>query len=190
MRWLTRRFLANAIGSWCWTCRWQLIIPLVAVAFVLIGDGWITVWALNPGKEAAPRTSDQLLETTKGLEVTQQQAVNQLQIVQDQLLAQQAETKRLSAQIATLTERLDALQQSVPISPRRPAAHYRNRSLRRDSGWTDKSLGRLTSAVSAGKTASMGAGQSQTKNPRLGLKTSLTRLAAAPAPYGVELTTC
>ena len=91
--------------------RWQLIIPLVAV-FVLIGCGW-TVWAFSAGKETAPRASDELLETTKGLEATQQQAVDQLQIVQDQLLAQQNETKKLSEQIATLTEKLDALQRSV-----------------------------------------------------------------------------
>ena len=91
--------------------RWQLIIPLVA-AFVLIGGGW-TVWAFSATKEDAPRASDVLLETTKGLEVTQQQAVDQLQIVQEQLAAQQAETKKLSKQIATLTEKLDALQQSV-----------------------------------------------------------------------------
>ena len=97
--------------------RWQLIILLVA-AFVLIGGGWITVWAWSASKEAAPRTtSDQLLETTKGLEVTQQQAVDQLQVVQDQLIAQQTETKKLSAQIATLTEKLDALQQSVANIP-------------------------------------------------------------------------
>ena len=56
---------------------------------------------------------DELLETTKGLEVTQQQAVDQLQIVQDQLVAQQTETKKLSEQMATLTEKLDALQRSV-----------------------------------------------------------------------------
>ena len=94
--------------------RWQLIIPLVA-AFVLIG-GW-TVWAFSATKEDASRASDVLLETTKGLEVTQQQAVDQLQIVQDQLAAQQAETKKLSKQIATLTEKLDALQQSVANIP-------------------------------------------------------------------------
>ena len=96
--------------------RWQLIIPLVA-AFVLIGGGWMTVWAFSASKEAAPRASDELLETTKGLEATQQQAVDQLQIVQDQLAAQQAETKRLSKQIATLTEKLDALQHSVANIP-------------------------------------------------------------------------
>ena len=95
--------------------RWQLIIPLVA-AFVLIGGGW-TVWAFSATKEDAPRASDVLLETTKGLEVTQQQAVDQLQIVQDQLVAQQNETKKLSEQIATLTEKLDALQRSVANIP-------------------------------------------------------------------------
>jgi hypothetical protein len=96
--------------------RRRLIIPLVA-AFVLIGGGWMTVWALSASKEVAPRTLDELLETTKGLEVTQQQAVDQLQIVQDQLVAQRTETKKLSEQIATLTERLDALQQSVANIP-------------------------------------------------------------------------
>ena len=50
--------------------RWQLIIPLVA-AFVLIGGGGWTVWAFSATKEDAPRASDVLLETTKGLEVTQ-----------------------------------------------------------------------------------------------------------------------
>ena len=95
--------------------RWQPIIPLVA-AFVLIGGGW-TVWAFSASKEAAPRASDELLETTKGIEVTQQQAVDQLQVVQDQLVAQQTETKKLSEQITTLTERLDALQQSVANLP-------------------------------------------------------------------------
>jgi uncharacterized coiled-coil protein SlyX len=95
---------------------WRLIIPLVA-AFVLIGGGWMTVWAFSASKEAAPRASDELLETTKGLEVTQQQAVDQLQIVQDQLVAQQTETKKLSEQLATLTEKLDALQQSVANIP-------------------------------------------------------------------------
>jgi uncharacterized coiled-coil protein SlyX len=44
-------------------------------------------------------------------------AVDQLQVVQDQLVAQRAETKRLSEQIAELTEKLDALQQSVANLP-------------------------------------------------------------------------
>ena len=101
--------------------RRRLIIPLVA-AFVLIGGGWMVVWAFGGSKEVAPRASDELLETTKGLEVTQQQAVDQLQIVQDQLVAQQTETKKLSEQIATLNEKLDALQQSVANIPAPPIA--------------------------------------------------------------------
>jgi hypothetical protein len=45
-----------------------------------------------------------------------EEAVDQLQVVQDQL-AQQTETKKLSDQITTLTERLDALQLSVANLP-------------------------------------------------------------------------
>jgi hypothetical protein len=72
--------------------RRRLIIPLVA-ALVLVGGGSMTVWSFSASKAVVPRASDELLETTKGLEVTQQQAVDQLQIVQDQLVAQQTETK-------------------------------------------------------------------------------------------------
>src|ERR1700730_9267834 len=109
--------------------RRRLVITLVA-AVVLIGGGWLTLWAAggkNSAVATAPhaptasagsrRPSDELLETTKGRQVTQQQAVDQLQVVQDQLVAQRAETKRLSDQIAALTERLDALQQSVANLP-------------------------------------------------------------------------
>lgn len=102
--------------------RRRLVITLVA-ASVLIGGGWITLWAAGgsptvapaphaPASAASRRPSDALLETTKGLQVTQQQAVDQLQIVQDQLVAQRAEMKLLSEQIAALTEKLDAMQQS------------------------------------------------------------------------------
>jgi uncharacterized coiled-coil protein SlyX len=75
---------------------------------------------IAPSPSAAPareQVSNELLETTKGLEITQQQAVDQLQVVQDQLAAQQAVTKKLSEQISTLTEKLDALQQSVADHP-------------------------------------------------------------------------
>jgi septal ring factor EnvC (AmiA/AmiB activator) len=110
--------------------RRRLVITLVA-AVALIAAGWITLWAAG-GSTAPPphppaalaasrRPSDELLETTKGLQVTQQQTVDQLQVVQDQLVAQRAETKRLSDQIAALSERLDALQQSIANMP--PTTH-------------------------------------------------------------------
>jgi len=72
--------------------------------------------------DAAPsnpreQVSNELLETTRGLQMTQQQAVDQLQVVQDQLAAQKAETKRLSEEIAAVTANLKALQQSFAEMP-------------------------------------------------------------------------
>jgi uncharacterized coiled-coil protein SlyX len=108
-----------------WARRQRMIVPLVA-ASILLGGGLSIVWGFggvltpSPSAVSAPareQVSSELLETTKGLEVTQQQAVDQLQVVQDQLVAQQAETKKLAEQIATLTEKLDALQQSVANIP-------------------------------------------------------------------------
>jgi uncharacterized coiled-coil protein SlyX len=105
------------------------MIPLVA-AFVLIVGGGMTVWAFGGSNAVAPlpdasatsgRFPDEFLDKTKGLEVTQQQAVDQLQVVQDQIVAQQAETKKLSEQIAALTGKLDALQVSVAKMPAPPA---------------------------------------------------------------------
>jgi septal ring factor EnvC (AmiA/AmiB activator) len=108
--------------------RQRLLITLAA-AVVLIGGGWLTLWATGGSSTVAPsphptavsaasrRSSDELLETTKGLQVTQQQAVDQLQVVQDQLVAQRAEMKKLSEQITALTERLDVLQQSITNMP-------------------------------------------------------------------------
>ena len=112
--------------------RRRMVITLVA-AVVLIAGGWITLWAAggNSAVATAPhapnasaggrRYSDELLETTKGLQATQQQAVDQLQVVQDQLVAQQAEMKKLAEQMAALTEKLDALQRSVANMP--PTTH-------------------------------------------------------------------
>lgn len=106
----------------------------VALGIILIGLGCVLVQrgfggysaAVAPSAAAAVQlqVSDELLETAKGLQATQQQAVDQLQVVQDQLVAQKAETKKLSEQIATVNEKLEALERSVadipapaPLSP-------------------------------------------------------------------------
>src|ERR1039458_1948741 len=105
----------------------RLIIP-VAAAFVLIVAGLLLVRGFGGTMAAAPsssvaraptveQVSTEILETAKGLGITQQQAVDQLQVVQDQLAAQKAETERLSEQIAAVTEKLDAIQQSVASIP-------------------------------------------------------------------------
>ena len=106
--------------------RW---IFAVALAVILIGLGFALLQRASVGNGAAALPSSaaneqslkELIETAKALQVTQQQAVDQLQVVQDQLLAQKAETKKLSEQIATLTEKLEAVQQLV-ANPPTPAA--------------------------------------------------------------------
>ncbi|WP_407175335.1 hypothetical protein [Bradyrhizobium sp. STM 3562] len=88
----------------------------------------------------AAQVSQQLVEKTRGLEVTQQESIDQLQVVQDQLqqvrkqlAAQQADAKRLSGQVAGLSEAVDSLRQSFasaqsasepssPPTPRRRAS--------------------------------------------------------------------
>jgi hypothetical protein len=112
--------------------RRQLSIFAVVLVVILIGLGYMLLRrgfsgnspAESPSVVATERqSSNELLETTKGLQVTQQQAVDQLQIVQDQLLAQKEETRKLSEQIAALTEKLNALQVTsaptvtAPVSP-------------------------------------------------------------------------
>ena len=85
----------------------------------------------------ATQASEQLVENTKGLEVTQQESIDQLQMVQDQLQqmrkqlsAQQTDTKRLSEQMSALTEAIDGLRQSFASvqtsEPSSPApSHHR-----------------------------------------------------------------
>src|SRR5712664_2082805 len=70
------------------------------------------------------QASEQLVEKTKGLEATQQESIDQLQVVQDQLqtvkrllTAQQTETRRLSEQVGGLTGAIEGLRQSFASAP-------------------------------------------------------------------------
>jgi uncharacterized protein HemX len=127
-----------------------IAIGAVALAIVLLGIGSITLWRAYSG--TAPETdrvvatrqlqartaqvSEQLVEKTKGLEATQQESIDQLQVVQDQLLtvrrlltAQQADTRKLSEQVGTLTEAIDGLRQSfASAQASEPATATRKRS--------------------------------------------------------------
>jgi septal ring factor EnvC (AmiA/AmiB activator) len=110
--------------------RWVFAVALGAILIgfgcVLLqrGFGTNTATAVVPSVAPAAReqVSNELLETTKGLQSTQQQAVDQLLVVQDQLVAQKEETRKLSEQIAVVTEKLQALQQSVADIPGSTAA--------------------------------------------------------------------
>lgn len=125
-----------------------------ALIFVLLATGGIALWrgysgaAPEPDRGAAVRqlqaraaqASEQLVEKTKGLEVTQQESIDQLQVVQDQLqtvkrllAAQQADTKRLSEQVSRLTEAIDGLRQSFASAQNSEASaapSSRNKSVR------------------------------------------------------------
>jgi hypothetical protein len=125
-----------------------------ALMIILLGAGGIALWRAYSGSAPEPdrvvatrqlqartaQASEQLVEKTKGLEVTQQESIDQLQVVQDQLqtvkrllAAQQADTKRLSEQVSGLTEAIDGLRQSF-ASARAPEAASdpapRNKSVR------------------------------------------------------------
>src|SRR6202158_9168 len=131
-------------------------IALAGAVLVLIvlGVGGIALWRAYTGISPEPdrivaarqlqvraaQASEQLVEKTKGLEATQQESIDQLQVVQDQLqtvrrllAAQQAESKRLSDRVSVLTEAIDGLRQSF-ASARAPEASSapatRNKSIR------------------------------------------------------------
>ncbi|MBI5264442.1 MAG: hypothetical protein HY852_21815 [Bradyrhizobium sp.] len=112
--------------------------PIALAAAVLltlvIGVAGIAAWRGYTGtspeldRQAAARklqartaqVSEQLVEKTKGIEATQQESIDQLQLVQDQLqtlkrqfAVQYADNKRLSDQVAGLTEAVDGLRQSL-----------------------------------------------------------------------------
>src|SRR5438105_14968850 len=131
-----------------------IAIGAAALAIVLSGIGSMTAWRAYTGttpetdrvvatRQLQARTaqaSEQLVEKTKGLEATQQESIDQLQVVQDQLLtvrrllaAQQADTRKLSEQVGTLTESIDGLRQSfASAQATEPAAppSTRKRSVR------------------------------------------------------------
>src|SRR5215218_3554295 len=135
-----------------------IAIGAVALALVVMGIGSIALWRGYTGstpetdrvvaaRQLQARTaqaSEQLVEKTKGLEATQQESIDQLQVVQDQLLtvrrllaAQQTDNKKLSEQVGTLTEAIEGLRQSfASAQASEPAAAPapRNRSARAKPG--------------------------------------------------------
>lgn len=110
-----------------------IALAAVVLAVLMIGVGSIALWRAYTGtapeqervtsaRQLQTRTaqaSEQLVEKTKGLEATQQESIDQLQVVQDQLqtvrrllTAQQTETRKLSEQVGNLTGAIDGLRQS------------------------------------------------------------------------------
>jgi Sec-independent protein translocase protein TatA len=139
-----------------------IMLAAVALILLLTGAGSVALWrgvagALPETQRAisarqiqlrATEASEQLVEKTKALEISQQEAIDQLQALQDQmqgikrlLAAQQNDAKRLSEQVGTVASAIDGLRQSfasvqsaadAPDSPqaRRPAPHQRTHAVR------------------------------------------------------------
>src|SRR5437870_9590606 len=129
------------------------VIGATALLAIVVGIGAIAAWRAYTGnapeldrvvvtrqlQARATRASEQLVEKTKGLEATQQESIDQLQVVQDQLQTvkrllsgQQADAKRLTEQVASLTEAIDGLRQSfasTQASEGGPSS-VRNKSIR------------------------------------------------------------
>jgi cytoskeletal protein RodZ len=106
-----------------------ILITAVALVLVIIGIGSIFAWRAYSGSSPEPerltaarlqqarvaQASEQIIEKTKGIEATQQQSIDQLQVLQTMqrlLTAQQNETRKLTEQVGTLTTTLDNLRQS------------------------------------------------------------------------------
>ena len=131
-----------------------IAIAAAALVIVVLGVSSIALWRAYTGsapetdravaarqlQTRATQASEQLVEKTKGLEATQQESIDQLQMVQDQLMTvrrllatQQADTKKLSEQVGSLTEAIDGLRQSfASTQSSEPAAApaQRNRSVK------------------------------------------------------------
>jgi uncharacterized coiled-coil protein SlyX len=110
-----------------------IVLAASALVLMLVGIGSVVLWRTYTGtspeqdriasaRQLQVRTaqvSEQLVEKTKGLEATQQESIDELQVVQDQLqtvrrllAAQQADNKRLSEQVSGLSGAIDTLRQS------------------------------------------------------------------------------
>ena len=129
-----------------------IALAAAILALLIAGGAAVALWRSYGGSPPEPerllqvrqlqaraaQASEQLAEKTKGLEVTQQESIDQLQMVQDQLQAarrllasQQSDTKRLAERVANLTEEVDGLRQSFASAQSEPASPpARNRAVR------------------------------------------------------------
>ncbi len=133
-------------------------LAAAALVFVVLGASSVGLWRAYTGNSPeqerttslrlmqarATQASEQLVEKTRSLEVSQQELIDQLQAVQDQLqvlkrlvTAQQADAKRLSEQVGGLTGAIDTLRQSFASTqssePSAPPA-TRKKSTRSEAG--------------------------------------------------------
>jgi len=114
-----------------------------ALVMIVLGIGAVALWRASTGtapeqdrlvavrqlQTRTAQTAEQLVEKTNGLEVTQQEWIDQLQVVQDQvqtvkrlLAAQHGDTKRVSEQVLQLAVAVEGLRQSLASTRRAEAS--------------------------------------------------------------------
>ena len=118
-----------------------IALAAILLMLIVIGIGSMALWRATTDIPEADRValarmvqartaqaSEQLVERTKSLEVSQQDSIDQLQLVQDELqtvkrllASEEADKKRLADQIAVLTETVDGLRQSFASAPPDPS---------------------------------------------------------------------
>jgi hypothetical protein len=64
---------------------------------------------------------DELVENTKALQISQQEAIDQLQVLQQLMADQRAANKKSSSDVAALSDKLESLRQSFASVPPAPA---------------------------------------------------------------------
>jgi hypothetical protein len=146
--------IAAKAGGFAHIGSQPIALAAATLLVLVLGIGSIVLWRAYTGtspeqdRTASARllqtrtaqASEQLVEKTRGLEASQQESIDQLQVVQDQLqtvkrllAAQQADTKRLSEQVGNLTGAIESLRQSfasVQSSEPSSAPSARNTSIR------------------------------------------------------------
>ncbi|WP_257166664.1 hypothetical protein [Bradyrhizobium sp. SRS-191] len=148
----TRRYLEKS-GASAVKSSQPIALAAATLLVLVAGIGGILLWRAYGGSPVEPergavtrqlqartaQASEQLVEKTKGLEASQQESIDQLQMMQEQLqsmrqllAAQQADTKRLAEQVSTMKESIDGLRQSFAStqSSEQASPPPRNRSIR------------------------------------------------------------
>jgi hypothetical protein len=121
-----------------------IALAAVALAVVVAGAGSMALWRVAAGSPPEPdriqatrqlqaqalQASQQLVEKTRALDLSQQEAIDQLQALQDDVqtikravAAQQSDSKRLSDEITSLTTAIDGLKQAFASAQSSETSH-------------------------------------------------------------------
>jgi uncharacterized protein HemX len=119
-----------------------IALAAILLLLIVVGIGSMALWRataeilpevdrvastrLSPSRTA--QAPEQLAERTRSLEASQQDSIDQLQVVQDELqtvkrllASEEADKKRLADQVAALTEAVDGLRRSFASAPPEPS---------------------------------------------------------------------